>query len=224
MSEAEAERLGGATDRPAEDLVSWTNPRTDRTVQIDRGLDPSWANNPGRDRPRLVLEEAAAKIGALGALAPAAAREAVRQVVESPLLERHLSGRGAGDLPVGWLDGEIRDATGARTGVVLMTPGTAKKMAAHAYIRPEDWRRLLPALFHDADLVVPHPSRDDDDALMDLAFVRRFEDGRLWRLAVRVHNEDRVRLTTLHRIQLRNARSTAKRGKPLRDRHGWSGQ
>ena len=84
---------------------------------------------------------------------------------------------------------------------------------------------------------------DAEDECDQLQMQRVFDDGlrrpglprsrlfpahagmnRLWRLAVRVHDEHRVRLTTLHRIKPRDARATARRGKPLRDRRGRSGQ
>ena len=231
VSRAEYERLRGRdgirAERPRRDPVSWTNPRTGQAVEVDRGLDPSWASNPGLDREWILAEHA---IGKLEALPEGLGREAVRQFVESPLLERHLSGKRSGDppkgdLPVGWLDPESREALGVQARVARMTSGTAKKEAGdHAYIRPGDWPRLLPVLFHDADLVVPHPPPDGIDGLMDLDFVRQSEDGRIWRLSVRAHDDRRARLTTLHRIQPRHARSTARRGKPLRDRRGWGRQ
>ena len=221
-SRREAERLGGVTDAPERHPVEWTNPRTGRTMAVDRGLDPSWASNPGRDRERTL---AADTIGKLAELPEDLGRAAVREFVDSPLLERHLSGRARGDLPVGWLDPESREALGVQAPVVRMTPRTAEKEAdRHAYIQPEDWRRLLPALFHDADLVVPHPPPEGAAGAMDLDFVREFGGGRIWRLSVRAHGDRRTRMTTLHRIKPRDARSTAKRGKPLRDRRGWARQ
>ena len=103
VSRAEAAKLGGATGAPARDMREWTNPRTGERIRVDRGLDPAWATNPGLHREWILAEDALVKIGALpGGLA----REAVRQFVDSPLLGRHLSGRGQGgpprgDLPVG---------------------------------------------------------------------------------------------------------------------------
>lgn len=56
ISAAEAARLGGQTQRPPLRLEPWTNPRTGKTIAVDRGLDPSWSNNPGRDRERALAE------------------------------------------------------------------------------------------------------------------------------------------------------------------------
>ena len=222
VSAAEAARLGGQTARPPRDEAEWTNPRTGRTMRVDRGVDPSWAGNPGRDRERVLAATLAGDIAALGGISEALGREAVRQIVGSPLLERHLSGRSPGELPAGWIEPEFRRALGTRARVAVMTPGTAKKQASsHPDIKPSDWARLLPALFHDADLAVAHPSPEGGGGTADLDFAREFEGGQLWRLSVRGHGEDRVRLVTLHRIQPRHARSTARRGRPLRDRRGW---
>lgn len=74
VSAAEAARLGGQTARPRREEVEWTNPRTGETRTLDRGLDPSWASNPGRDRERIVEEALAQRLdGAEGAMAPVAA-------------------------------------------------------------------------------------------------------------------------------------------------------
>lgn len=59
VSRREAERLGGRKAPRPPDLVEWTNPRTGLTQRVDRGLDPSWASNPGLDRSRLLAEKLA---------------------------------------------------------------------------------------------------------------------------------------------------------------------
>lgn len=59
VSAAEAERLGGPSEAPARDMREWTNPRTGKTVRIDRGLDPAWASNPGLDREKAIAEDLA---------------------------------------------------------------------------------------------------------------------------------------------------------------------
>ena len=81
--------------------------------------------------------------------------------------------------------------------------------------------RLLPALLHDPDLVYREPARDGSDGT-DLVFARQFDDGRLYRLATRrQRDEERVRLTTVHRVQLRKLKAASGRGEALRDRHDW---
>ena len=74
VSEAEARRLGGVTARPRREEAEWTNPRTGETRMVDRGLDPSWASNPGRDRERIVEQALQERLsGAEGAMAAVAA-------------------------------------------------------------------------------------------------------------------------------------------------------
>lgn len=86
LSAAEAKRLGGVTARPRRNEIERVNPRTGKTVRVDRGLDPSWAGNPGRDRARLLAGAADAKLAALAALLPPADREKLRQA-EAELLD-----------------------------------------------------------------------------------------------------------------------------------------
>ena len=223
VSEAEAGRLGGPADPPSRDMREWTNPRTGLRMQVDRGLDPAWASNPGLDRERILADSL---VGALDAADAALAREAVRQAVESPLLERQLAPpvTGApphGDLPIGYLEREWRGALRSRTALARMTSRTAEKQAGkHPDITAAAYRLVLPSLFRDADLVYREPARDGEGT--DLVFVRQFGDGTVYRAAVRRHDERRVSLTTVHRIKVRDARAAAKRGDRLRDRRGWS--
>ena len=102
-----------------------------------------------------------------------------------------------------------------------MTAGSGQHQAwVHPDIDAASHRRLLPELFGEADLVYRERARDGS-AATDLVFVRELDDGRIYRAAIRRHDERRVRLTTLHRINLRDARAAAKRGDLLRDRRGW---
>lgn len=231
MSEREAARLGGPTKRPPTVLEPWTNPRTGQTMAVDRGLDPSWAGNPGKDRPRMLAEMLARGIDDLGELSAALAREAIRQVVDSPLLERQLSGRGGtGDLTVGYLDKEWREALGTPSRVVRMTPRAGEHLGeGHPEVAAGRYREVIPPLLGDPDLVYAEPARDGSDGT-DLVFVRQFEDGRLWRLPTRnARGETQVDFTSVHRVQPRNIRAARDRGEPedrerrakLRDRRGW---
>ena len=226
VSEAEAQRLGGVSARPPRDEVEWTNPRTGITRRVDRGLDPSWASNPGRDRPELLAAMLARGVHDLGELSETLAREEVARIVDSPLLERQLAGRGGtGDLPAGYLDKEWREALSATTRVVRLTPATAAHQRDdHPEIALAQYRTLLPDLLHDADLVYRETARKRSG--VDLVFAREF-GGKLWRLAIRRHGAEYVRMTTVHRIQARNLKAAARRmqgdelGLLLRDRRGW---
>lgn len=59
ISAAEAERLGGASERPAVREVIYDNPRTGQRERIPEGIDPGWASNPGLSRSRLLRERLA---------------------------------------------------------------------------------------------------------------------------------------------------------------------
>ena len=108
ISRREAERRRGVTARPPYDPVEWTNKHTGETQKLDRGLDPALAGNPGVDRARILQDSLAEKIDLAD---EGLARAALRQVVDSPLLERHLA-RVKGALPKG--DLRIGRAIGIR--------------------------------------------------------------------------------------------------------------
>ena len=197
VSEAEAGRLGGPTDPPARDMREWTNPRTGGRMTVDRGLDPAWASNPGRDRGRILADRL---IGALDAADEELAREAVRQVVDSPLLERRLApapkGERPGDLPVGYLDTWSRGVLGSSTAIVRLTGPTARKQRReHRDLKPDDYREpLREALARGRPLRV---ERHGGQPVNALAFFLGLADGRVLKAAI--HYRDRTAfLATLH--------------------------
>ena len=111
LTEAEARRRGGPTDPPPRREVDWRNERTGRIEQVDEGLDPAWATNPGKHRahgPLGYLKEE------LDADEAAFARAAIESVLTSPILV-HFRGRPHGDLAAGVYDPEVRGWFGART-------------------------------------------------------------------------------------------------------------
>ena len=197
ISRREAERLGGVTERPPEDLVEWTNKRTGVTQQVDRGLDPAWAGNPGVDREKVLLDSLAGKIDLAD---QDLARAAVRQVLESPLLDRHLGpgrpGWHKGDLPIAYLGRHFAEVLGAQTQVARLRARTAEKQRRqHRDIQPDDYRRLLGRLdlYEDAWTETGHYSRRDTD----LVFTVR-DQGRLWKIVLVRESPRRIRLGTLH--------------------------
>lgn len=229
MSEAEAERLGGPQLKREPELVEWRNPRTDRTMRIDRGLDPSWANNPGRDRPRLAQEAANAKIAELGLLLPAAAREAVRQFVESPLLDRQFNpgpGEIVGDLPIAFLPSLRARQLGVDARLVVLTPSTSRKQAKKHH-RPnpdhpddvpltlDDYRHLLPEILERApdERVAREPAfgkKGGDNLLLVYE-----KDGDWWKvvLGTRGQGARTVRLVTFHSLSEEEALHALKRAR-----------
>ncbi|MDE0109915.1 MAG: hypothetical protein OXN96_19085 [Bryobacterales bacterium] len=215
VSRAEAERLGGPTDRPQREEVEWTNPRTGDRIRVDRGLDPSWASNPGLDRPRLLAEMQARDIAGLALVSAALARAAIRETVESAQLERQFAslkpGQALGDLPVAFVPEKRARLLGDEAGALLLTRQTAVKQLKHHRPNPKypdnvplelaDYRTLLPEILERAR--DEHVTRDTghwktrrDDLLMV------YERGDLWYKAVigRDPGEKALRLVTFHNL------------------------
>lgn len=223
MSEREAARLG-VTERPPSDLVKWKNPRTGDEVEIDRGLDPSWAGNPGRDRPRLLAALLAGKIDILGELSEAVAREEVGRIASSPLLERQFSpaaGEQPGDLPIAYLSRNRRDLMGWSQRVAVLTPKTAQKQGKHHRPNPDypddipltldDYRTLLPEILERArDEHVVRSSGHWGAKRDDLLLV--YEKRGLWHKAVIGKDEgaEAVRLVTFHNLSQEEAMEALK--------------
>ena len=158
LSAAEAERLGGVTAAPPRQEVEWRNPRTGVTQMVDRGLDPSWANNPGRDRPRLLAEMLARKLSDSGELAEALGRAQVGRVLDSPLLDRQLDpppGPALGALAAGWLEPAVRSELRTAQRVAVLGEDAAARMrrvlgrGAASVVRS-----ALPGLLRDPALVL----------------------------------------------------------------------
>ena len=222
ISRREAERRGGVTKPPPYDPVEWTNKRTGEVQTIDRGLDPAWAGNPGIDRARIVMESLAGKIDAAD---QDLARAALRQVVESPLLEQHLRPREGkypkGDLPIAFLHPHRKwdwaQQLGPRTRLVRMTEYTAdKQRREHRDIKAESYRRLLPQALREAMVVVrqrEHRGRRTDD----LVFFHFPGGGKIFRLVLRTVEKRKVILTTLHRVKLADVKRVMAAGEVLRD-------
>ena len=209
VSAREAARLGGATPRPPRDEVEWTNPRTGETMAVDRGLDPSWAGNPGIDRPRLLAEALARGIDDPGELSAALGREAVRQIAGSPLLERQLAPSREGDppkgpLPVGYLEaGQRRGLGTARRVILLDSRGVRHLLERHPGVGAAAIRTELPRLLLERQLVL--------STNRGLAFFGSGADGMIWKAAVRVQR-GRLRLATMHRSSIRNAEDLLAKG------------
>lgn len=216
VSRAEAERLGGATPRPPRDEVEWANPRTGKTALVDRGLDPAWASNPGRDRQRILADRLA---GTLDSAGEALAAEAVRLVVDSPLLEQQLSPLGGaprGDLPVALLDRQWQQAMGSKTRLVRMTPRTGEKQALeHGDLSPDAYRQVLPAVLSGARLVIRETAAKGGIE-GDLVFVAALA-GKTYKAVLAARGERYVRLKTFHRGDESTARSARERGDAIRD-------
>ena len=199
VSEREAARLGGPRQAPARNPVAWTNPRTGETLQVDRGLDPAWASNAGRDRARILADQLNGKLDAAdGGLA----RAAIGQVVGSQLLNRFLgpakpTDPPKGEFPMAFLEPEWQRHFKARTQIVLARGRLpAKQRRKHKDLTADDYRRILPGLLRDAELVFPQ-AEHRDLAVRDLVFFH-FLGTKIYKAVLRMDGPRRVRLTSFY--------------------------
>ena len=216
VSKAEAARLGGVTARPRRDEVEWTNPRTGQTRMVDRGLDPSWASNPGLDRPRLLAEMQARGIDEIGELSEALAREEIGRTLASPLLESQMAPRGSSGpprapLPAGWLEAGLgRELGTARRVILLDGPGVRHLAGRHADITAATIRAALPELLLRRTLVLRVQGHGGAKR-PSLAFFGRAADGEVYKVAVHV-KRGRLRLATMHGSSVQNAEALVRDG------------
>ena len=212
MSEAEYRRLretgGITTARPGRDEVAWTNPRTGEILRVDRGLDPSWAGSPGRDRPRLLAEMLARKIDDAGELTEALGREQVAQVLASPLLERQLAPMRKDDPPkggltAGWLESVLRPELGTAQRVIRLDQRGARHLRRRWGAKAaEIIRFVLPGLLLKPGLVLRIEDYRDRPGV-SLAYFGIAEDARMFKAAV--FQGAYPRLATLHDTDRGNA-------------------
>ena len=142
VSRAEAERLGGRPGRPPRDEVEWTNPRTGDRMRVDRGLDPSWAGNAGRDRARLLAAVQARDIAGLapglGGAGPRGDPGNGRERAAGAAVRPLKPGQRLGDLPVAFLPEGRARLLGAEPGAFFLKRKTAKKqLKAHHRPNPK---------------------------------------------------------------------------------------
>ena len=166
ISEAEAERRGGATARPPRNARTMTNPRTGMRFQVDRGLDPAWASNPGKFRGRILMEHLRGKIES----DPAAGRVIMERILGGPLFHG-LRQRPFAGLPTGFLGSATQRALGAKNPLVEFpeeivhkqegrwTKKKNEKKGGHPDLTPEDYQ-LLPRLIENPQLILRYqPAR-----------------------------------------------------------------
>ena len=220
VSRHEAERLGGVTARPLQDPVEWTNKRTGEILTVDRGLDPAWALNSGRDRERILKDQLAGKIDHAD---QELARASVRRVVDSTLLDRHLA-RGKpgdlpkGDLPIAFLDRKWSRHLKANTQVVRLTQRTAtKQRKKHADLDPDQYRTRLPEALRTPTLVIDD-SGHWNRAGRTLDFLTWDPGGKIWKVVIAEDGKGHARLASFYETDRADVERTLARGTMLLDR------
>ena len=163
---AEAERRGGVTARPPRNARTMTNSRTGTKIEVDTGLDPAWASNPGKFRGKILMEHLRGKIES----DPAAGRVVMEGMLGGPLFQG-LRQRPFASLPTGFLGAGTRRALGAKNPLVEFpeeiihkqegrwTKRKNEKKGGHPDLTPEDYR-LLPRLIENPQLILRYqPAR-----------------------------------------------------------------
>ncbi|WP_328184638.1 phage head morphogenesis protein [Marinobacter sp. OP 3.4] len=189
---------------PPTRMVSYTNKRTGEITQVDQGLHPAWAGNPGQDRVRVLRDRMTGKVDTLD---QRLAQVTTRDVMDSPILTDWVR-RPDGELPAGVIDRRAQGALDADTQVVRLAPG---RLPDPDSLAVEDYRRL-PDVINRGILIA-----QDDDRLMVFRS-REGDTGNPWWLAtVRRGGENRQLYLTDYRVatdeELEQARS---RGQVIR--------
>ena len=233
VSRAEAERRGGPTPRPPRNARTLTNRRSGMRFEVDEGLDPAWASNPGKRRAQILDDHLNAKLEAAD---QELAQAAVESIVRSPMLGEHL--RKAEDYrrlklaEETHVDGvrmprTIKDRIGhlwigvandrahekipppldtkfKRTRVVRLSPENAvKQVINHRDLEPEDYRRL-PEVIQHGEIYV-----EDERHLI---FFRE-SGGSLYQAVVKQTSNNQLYLKSFHRAESRHRKAVEKRAR-----------
>ena len=171
-------------------------------MQVDRGLDPAWASNPGLDRERILADSLA---GRLDAADEALARAAVRQVAGSPLLERQLAPMRAddlpkGDLPAAILPAEWRDRYEAATKLARLDQDAARHLRRkHAEANAGAIRDRLQETLDSAQLVLRQRGRGKSGKPYDDIVFFLFGERSTWKAVVTRVSARSLRLKTFYK-------------------------
>ncbi|KMQ74011.1 phage head morphogenesis protein [Marinobacter subterrani] len=194
---------------PPTRTVSFTNRRTGEITQVDQGLHPAWATNPGQDRVRVLRDRLAGKLDTVD---QRLAQATTRDVMGSPVLDAWVN-RPDGELPAGVVPRQAQSALSASTQVVRLSPDTFNKQAQqHADLTVADYRQL-PDILAGGMLV-------EQDARTVVSFRRRDGDSRnrWWKVAFkRTGDSDRLYLVSFQKADDRELRRLQRQGKVIRN-------
>lgn len=165
---------------PPTRTVSFTNRRTGEITQVDQGLHPAWASNPGQDRVRVLRDR---MTGKLDTVDQRLAQATTQDVMDSPILTDWVR-RPDGELPAGIIERRGQNALGADTQVVRLAPG---RLPDPDSLAVEDYRQL-PDVINRGILIA-----QDDDGLVVFRS-REGDTGNPWWLATVRRSGDNQRL------------------------------
>lgn len=140
ITKAEADSLGGVTERPEVATTPWTNKRTGETREIPVGIDPGWDTNPGKERHRTLAKHLA---GHLDAAPDHIRRAAMTDLVGSQAFRRVANGELSGHTvfaPAAVVPQGIAAAMGSSTRIAfLSTADAAKQLRKRGELSPRDY-------------------------------------------------------------------------------------
>lgn len=130
-------------DPPSFPREDYLNKRTGEVTKVEQGIDPGWSYNVGKAHLQGVAEAATRSIdAAIGAGLDDAARTTLREIVDSPALDRFLRVP-SGSFPMAILTDAERDLIGADRRLVVMPAGVyEKQQRSHPELTIDAYRRL----------------------------------------------------------------------------------
>ena len=238
ISGAETERRGGATARPPRNARTMTNPRTGMRFEVDKGLDPAWASNPGKVRGETLMDHLN---GALDAADPADARAAFLSLRQGPIPQWFHREAGTfakknpkiakaerveiedqafidrlGHLPVALFGDRARAKLKPLTGpevtptrVVRLSPETAVKQAGHHPELGIPHYRRLPDMIEHGETTINADGKH-------LSFIQRL-DGHWYEAVVKQTPNNELFLKTFHRVHDHDLKRSKRRSAVARN-------
>ncbi|TCT39615.1 phage head morphogenesis protein [Martelella mediterranea] len=128
ISRREAIALGWSEDQeePVVVFENWKNKRTGKTEKVPRGIDPGWAQNPGKNRAKNVSSFLSDRVAALPGNRRTAA---IEDIVGSPLLKAMYEKPKKGMfLPIAPVRQDLAQALGAEPSFVRLSSDSLQHM------------------------------------------------------------------------------------------------
>lgn len=193
---------------PPRQAVEYTNQRTGEVIDVDAGLHPAWATNPGQDRVRVLRDRMTAKLDTVD---QRLAHASTRDIMGSPILDDWVR-KPDGELPAGIVDRRAQTALGASSQVVRLSPDTFRKqLRQHADLTVADYRQL-PAILNRGILI-----EQDERTLVAFRLREGESRNRWWKVAVkRTGNGDRLYVVSFQKADDRELRRLRRQGRVLR--------
>lgn len=206
ISKMEAEGLGGESEEPDIPELAYVNERTGEETRVPLGIDPGWANNPGKTRSGVLRRDLGQSLGGL-------TNDVRRGVVSaSPLkdfAEAAASGalRPQANIPFAAIDDELGAAIGTKARTVFLSADTIAAHQATSGMTAERYAVLAQQMIDDGEIW-----RDRKGRLSVFSQV----DGVFYLAGIKITKFDEAFFTTMHRFRSRKIDSLRKTGERVR--------